>query len=397
MNQNQAINSLKTLTTQVLHRDRGVECYGLSGSDRALLISKIYQDLRIPIFVLTPSTKAAQSILEDLRFFKPTADLPLFLFPSYNLLPFKFLAYHNETAAGRIYALYQLLESRTPPIVVSTVDALLQKIIPKQEVINYAELIVAGEEIERDGLIEKLVSGGYAHTAIVEEPGDFCVRGGIVDIYCPLYNDPLRIEFFGDMAESIRLFSAASQRTLKSIDEAVILPAREMILDKAFLPQIISRIRSRASELEIPVTEIRKVVDAIKQGQGIPGIESLIPLIYPELDSVFDYLPSESLVVTVGNEDLERAAKDSETRIASNYAASCDKKKLCVDPSSLYLSWSQIKARITQYKPLAFKMLEIQGSEGQKRTDAISFKAALDTNTDVSLQLKNYQEKENLL
>jgi transcription-repair coupling factor (superfamily II helicase) len=291
MNQNQAINSLKTLTTQVLHRDRGVECYGLSGSDRALLISKIYQDLRIPIFVLTPSTKAAQSILEDLRFFKPTADLPLFLFPSYNLLPFKFLAYHNETAAGRIYALYQLLESRTPPIVVSTVDALLQKIIPKQEVINYAELIVAGEEIERDGLIEKLVSGGYAHTAIVEEPGDFCVRGGIVDIYCPLYNDPLRIEFFGDMAESIRLFSAASQRTLKSIDEAVILPAREMILDKAFLPQIISRIRSRASELEIPVTEIRKVVDAIKQGQGIPGIESLIPLIYPELDSVFDYLP----------------------------------------------------------------------------------------------------------
>ncbi len=397
MNQNQAINSFKTLTTRLRHTERMIECYGLSGSARALLISKIYHELRAPIFVVVPSTKVAQSILEDLRFFKPTADTPLFLFPPYNLLPFKFLAYHNETAARRIYALYQLLEAPTPPIVVSTVDALLQKIIPKQEVINYAELIATGEEIERDGLIEKLVSGGYAHASIVEEPGDFCVRGGIVDIYCPLYPDPLRIEFFGDTVESIRLFSAASQRTIKSIEEAVVLPAREMVLDKALLPQVISRIRSRASELEIPVTEIRKIVDAIQQGQGVPGIESFISLIYPELDNIFDYLPRESLVVTVGNEDLERAAKDSEERIAENYAASSDKKRMCVVPSSLYLSWSQIKARIAQYKLLAFKMLEIKGREGLDRTQEILFKASVETNTDVSLQLKNYQEKENLL
>ena len=397
MNQNQAINPLKTLTKLVLHRERGLECYDLNGSDRALLLSKIYQELRIPILVVTPSIKTAQSILEDLRFFKATEDPNLFLFPSYNLLPFKFLAYHSETAARRIYALYQLLESRTPPIVVSTVDALLQKIIPKQEVISYAELIAAGEEIERDGLIEKLVSGGYAHASIVEEPGDFCIRGGIIDIYCPLYDDPLRIEFYGDLVESIRLFSAANQRTIKSLDEAVVLPAREMILDKALLPQVISRIRSRASELEIPVTEIRKVVDAIKQGQEVPGIESLIPLFYPELDSVFDYLSSDAIVVTVGNEDLVRAAKDYETRIVKNYAASCDQKRLCVDPSSLYMSGSQLKARISQYKPLAFKMLQIKSREGHLHTEAIKFKANVGTNTDIGLQLKNYQEKENLL
>ena len=397
MNQNQAIISLKTLANRVLHRERGLECYDLTGADRALLLSKIYQALRIPILVVAPSIKTAQSILEDLRFFKPIEDPYLFLFPSYNLLPFKFLAYHNETAARRIYALYQLLESRTPPIVVSTVDALLQKIIPKQEVIGYSELIVAGEEIERDGLIEKLVSGGYAHASIVEEPGDFCIRGGIIDIYCPLYDEPLRIEFYGDMVESIRLFSAASQRTIKSLDEAVVLPAREMILDKTLLPQVISRIRSRASELEIPVTEIRKVVDAIKQGQEVPGIESLIPFFYPELDSIFDYLPGDAIVVTVGNEDLVKAAKDSETRIAKNYTASCDQKRLCVDPSSLYLNWSQFKTRITQYKPLVFKMLQITGREGHIHTEAIQFKANVDTNTDISLQLKNYQEKENLL
>ena len=390
------INSIKALTAQIRQRETGIECYGFSGSDRAFLISKIHQELHAPIFVVTPSLKTAQSFLEDLRFFLP-AGTPLFLFPPYNILPFKFMAYHNETAAQRIQALYQLLESKTPPIVISPVDTLLQRVIPKQEIINYAELIIAGEEIERDGLVEKLICGGYAHASIVEEPGDFCVRGGILDIYCPQYEDPLRIEFFGDMVESVRLFSAASQRTIQSIDEAVVLPAREMVLNKALLPQIISRIRSRASALEIPVTETRKIVEPIKLGQGFPGIESLIPLIYKELDSVFDYLPGDSLMVSIENEDLERAAKDSENRIIKNYEDSCHSKKMCVDPSSLYLGWSQTKARFIQKKPLVFKMLEVQSREGYRRADEATYKVEIDTNIDVGSQLKNYQEKENLL
>ena len=358
MVQNQAINSLESLIDQIPHRNGSIECYGTSGSERAYFIWRIYRELRIPLFVLAPSAKVAQSVLEDLQFFRDTAEVPLFLFPAYNILPFKFMAYHNETAARRIYALYQLLEYKRPPIVVASVDALLQKTIPKQEIINYAELIVAGEEIEREDLIAKLVSGGYVHASIVEEPGDFCVRGGIVDIYCPLYTDPLRIEFFGDTAESIRCFSAASQRTLQSLDEAVVLPAREMVLNKELLPEFISRIRSRASELEIPVSETRKIIEPIKLGQGFPGIESLISLIYPQLDHVFNYLPENSLVVSVGDEDLEKAAKDSESHIRENYEAACRAKKLCVEPSSLYLRWSQIKDHIARHKPLVFKMLE---------------------------------------
>ncbi len=397
MVQNQVINSFSTLADQISHRQGRIEYYGLSGSDKALLVSKIYQQLRVPIFAIAPSIKSAETFLADLRFFEQTADAPLFLFPSYNILPFKFLAYHNETAAQRIYALYQLLESNSPPIVVSAVDTLLQKIIPKQEIIDYVELIIAGEEIERERLIEKLVAGGYTHAAIVEEPGDFCVRGGILDIYCPLYPDPLRIEFFGDIAESIRLFSAHSQRTIQSMTDAVVLPAREMILNKALLPQTINRIRSRAAELEIPLTEIRRIVDSIKHGQGFPGVESLISLVYQQLDTVFDYLPDNALVVSVSNEDLEKAAQASENYVVANYEASCRAKKLCVVPSSLYMSWSQIQELVAQRNPLVFKMLEVQASERQNRQGGTKFKAVVEANTDISLQLKNYQEKENLL
>ncbi|MCK5203511.1 MAG: transcription-repair coupling factor, partial [Desulfobacterales bacterium] len=370
---------------------------GLSGSDKAFLISKIYHQLRFPILVVTPSIKEAQRFLEDLRFFDHSADAALVLFPPYNILPFKFLSYHSETAAQRICALYNIIESKTPPIVVTSVDALLQRVIPKQEIIDYAELIVADEEIERNGFIEKLVAGGYQHASIVEEPGDYCVRGGIVDIYGPLYADPIRIEFFGDTVESIRFFSAASQRTIKPIAEAVVLPAREMVLNKALLLQIISRIRARAAELEIPVTEIRKIIDLIENGQGFPGIESLIPLIYPELDNVFDYLPKNTLIVSSGDGDLARAADESEERIAKNFEASCQGKKLCVDPSQLYLSWPQVEAMISQKKPLAFKQLEVQRGVEPNRSDAMQIRTVVETNADLSLQLTNYQDKENLL
>ena len=397
MIQNQAINSVQALFAQIATRDRSITCLGLNGSDRAYLVSKIYHQLRIPMLVVAPSIKEAESFLENLRFFNPDVDFPLFSFPAYNILPFKFLAYHNETAARRISTLYQMLTSNLAPLVVTSIDALFQKIIPKQEIVNYAELLVVGEEVQRDDLIEKLVSGGYAHASIVEEPGDFCVRGGIVDIYCPLYADPIRIDFFGDRVESIRIFSAASQRTLKSIDEAIVLPAREMVLNKEFLPPIINRIRSRAAELEIPVTEIRKIVNSVRQGQGFPGIESLLPMIYPRLDSVFDYLPDKSLVISTGNGELERAATDCEDLIAQNFAAACQSKKLCVDPATLYLSWSEIKDLISQNKPLVFKMLEVQQSQGLNRPAEIRFEPVIDSNADLSLSLKNYQDKENLL
>jgi len=394
---NQAINSLNALIDQLANQGRTVELAGLTGSDQALLISKIYHQLHFPILVVAPSVKEAQRFLEDLRFFNHRTDAVLFLFPPYNILPFKFLSYHSETAAQRICTLYQTLESKAPPIVVTAVDALLQKVIPKQEVIDYAELIVAGEEIERDGFIEKLVAGGYEHASIVEEPGDFCVRGGIVDIYSPLYPDPIRIEFFGDMVESIRFFSAGSQRTLTPVDEAVVLPAREMVLNRLMVPQIINRIRTRAAELEIPVGEIRKIIDPIKNGQGFPGIESLLPLIYADLDSVFDYLPKDTLIVSAAIEDLERSAAVSENRIAKNFETSCQTKKLCVDPSQLYLNWSQLEAMILQKKPLIFKQLEVQRGIGVNRSDTIQFKADVENNADISLRLKNYQEKENLL
>ncbi len=302
--QNQEIISYNDLIEQLTERERSIECLGFSGSEKAYLIAKFFLQRRVPVLVVASSTKQAEQLIEDLGFFAGDSELPILFFPPYNILPFKFLSYHNETAGHRVRVLYQLLEETAPSVVVTTIDALLQKLIPRHQISRYAELVIAGEEIERDYLISKLISGGYTKTAIVEEPGDFSIRGGIVDIFSPLYPDPLRIEFYGDFVESLRFFSAASQRKLKNINEAVILPAKEVILDKQLLPNIISAIRVLANELDVPVTHTRKVIDKLRYDESLSGIESLIPLIYPQLDTLFDYIPLNSLMITLNYEEL---------------------------------------------------------------------------------------------
>ena len=394
--QNQDLILNEAFFEQLSGRDRAIECVGLSGSEKAYLIASVLRQQGVSCLVIVSSAKQGERLVEDLRFFIGNPHTPILFFPSYNILPFKFLAYHNEIAGNRIRILYQLLEARSPSIVVITADALLHKIIPRKEISHYAELLIVGEEIERDYLVTKLVSGGYTHAAIVEEPGDFSIRGGIIDIFSPLYADPLRIEFYGDLVESMRFFSASSQRKFNNIQEAVILPAREVILDNQLLPEIISRIRTLASELDVPVTHSRAVIDKLRKNEELSGIESLLPLIYPQLDTIFDYIPQNSLLVADNPAELETAGQEAEESVIRNYGLAREEKRLCVPPEELCLKWSQAAACISDRKPLVLKTLDVHKIEAVPQMRPGRFKAAVEYNADLSLALKNPRERENL-
>ena len=397
MRQNQEIISVEAFINQLFVKDGGIECIGLAGSEKAYLTSKIVAHHKMSTVVILPTVKKAELFLSDSAFFMQHSTIPILYFPPYNILPFKFLAYHSETAAKRLSALYQLMTFDGPFILVTTIDAVMQKIIPKKEISRFTELIVENEETDREWLIEKLISGGYVHTGIVEEHGDFSVRGGILDIFSPLYADPLRLEFFGDTVESIRFFGAGNQRKIRSVKEAVLLPAKEVILHRGAIPQIVSRIRSRGSELETPVSQVRNIIDQIKMGQGFPGIESLIALIYPELDTLFDYLPDKTLPIGVEPEALEKTANETTELVTSNYTTSCESGKLCVLPGSLYIEWAKVKEIILNFKPIMFKALDVIKSENQFNDFPLKFSFGVKTNSDLRSELKNTQAKENLL
>ncbi|PQP34008.1 hypothetical protein C6A37_09995, partial [Desulfobacteraceae bacterium SEEP-SAG9] len=134
MEQNQANFISKALIDIISTRRFGIDCTGLSGSMGAYLVSHLYRTLGVPLIVITSTPKDAEMFIEDLRFFEGTSEAQILYFPSYNILPFKFLSYHNETAAKRIRTLYRLIESDPAPMVVTTVSALMQKIVPKRRI-----------------------------------------------------------------------------------------------------------------------------------------------------------------------------------------------------------------------------------------------------------------------
>ena len=336
-----------------------LECNGLKGASAAFFLWRCYCRRPRSLLVLTANVRQAEALWHDLIFFQNDATVPVLYFPPYNILPYKVLAYHNETAARRIKVLYTLLDARRAPIVVTTIGAFLKRVIPKSEVGDYAELLMVGEDLDRSQLVEKLVDGGYTHSHIVEEPGDFGVRGGILDIFCPLYDHPLRVEFFGDTIESLRFFSADTQRRLGEIEEAVISPAREAIMSGDRLPEIISRIRLQANDQQLPKHESRRLISGIKEDKRFPGIESLMPLISPELDILLDYLPANSVVVEVEPADLEKAAIEVYQRAEQHYAVAREEQKLCIDPVQLFLSWQAACEVLNTHRRLCLRQLPV--------------------------------------
>jgi len=397
MNQNQEAIDSAALTEILAGRAGAVECCGLSGSARAYLIARAQFRRPMPMLVVSDSVEEARRLVEDLLFFGRPAPFPVLYFPPYHLLPFKFLSYHNETASERIRVLYQLLMNAAPAVVVAPVQALLQQLVPKQAINQYAELILEGEEIDRDRLVAKLIAGGYLRTAIVEEPGDFCVRGGIVDVFSPLYTDPLRIELFGERVDSLRFFSATDQRRVGSVAEAVLLPAREAILHPEALADITHRIRLLAAELTVPATQVRKIVTHLSNQEGFPGIESLLPLVYPRLDHFFDYLPPDTRFLIADPDRVEKAAREFEEQAQSNYTASRDARTLCVPPATLYLAWDEARGILDRQGPVSFKLLDVVKAEpGSGTAPARVVHAAVDANSELTAALRQPREKQEL-
>ena len=385
-----------TMIGHIPGRSGALHCTGITGSERAYLVSKIYQQHKMPLTVIVATPKDAEKFKEDLEFFNPPGAPPVTVFPSYNIMPFKQLAYHSETAARRIRILHQLTEDVRPPILVTSISAFVQKMAPKKIMQQYSELIMAGEETDRDQLIIKLIEGGYTRAAIVEEPGDYCVRGGILDVFCPLYKHPLRIEFFGDLAESLRFFSVATQRKKGDLQEAVIVPAREAILKRSNLDRFIRRVKKQAAELDLRGDKVREIIERIKKEGLFQGIEGFISLLYDTLDILSDYLPDNTLLVLSEPHNIAITAKKEWEQATKNFITARDDARLCVPPHDLYLKWPEAQKILNSLRPLNLHALVVSSGDRSMLADSRSFDFNVQDNTALSTRAHNYAETQEL-
>ncbi|HKK90677.1 MAG TPA: transcription-repair coupling factor, partial [Desulfobacteraceae bacterium] len=293
----------------------------------------------------------------------------------------------------RLDALYKLISRRDPLLIVTYVETLLQKIIPRRLLSDGAELVASGEEIDRDLLVARLNAQGYARGSLVEEPGDYSVRGGILDVFSPGSSNPVRIELFGDYVESLRSFSPVSQRGIAELEEAVFIPASEAVVENKHLPDILTRLRRAGAEADLDAAKVKAYVEKVKEQGRFPGMESMLSIVYPDLDCFFDYLPRNCLLVLDQPGELDAAARAFEKKARENHATAVFDGKLCVDPASIYLGWEEVITAMEKRNPLAFKPLHVEGKGKKTASLALGFT----DNTALTAELKREGKGEHLL
>ncbi len=359
---------IKKLFNTVNRRETSLDLTGVHGSGSAYITAKLFLKGDRSLVVVLPDKRSAMGFMDELEFYLSSNKESVIYFPGYNILPFKSLSFHSETAAKRISALYKILSQRAHHIIITHVDTLLQKMIPRKRLSDAADLVINNEEIDRDLLIARLNAGGYARTSLVEEPGDYCVRGGILDIFSPSADMPVRIELFGDYVESLRHFSPVTQRGVADLAEIEIIPANEAVIEGAELPHLLGRLRKAGADAGLDASAVRGYVEKIREEGRFPGMEGMLSIVYPELDSFLDYMPGDALFILENPMEIDARATEFQGKAQENYNSALADTRLCVAPDSLYLQWERVKSELGDRKPLCFKDVTIK-EKGVENTE----------------------------
>jgi transcription-repair coupling factor (superfamily II helicase) len=254
-------------------------------------------------------------------------DSRFLVFPAHELLPFRELNFDCEVSATRLAAAYVALTQSEPFLLVAPAAALRQKLPPASRIRDILAYVVAGENLARPDFLSRLTSGGYERRPVVEARGEFSVRGGVIDLFPPLYPQPVRLEFWGDEVESIRAFDPATQRSQGSLDDLMVLPASEVVLDQATRERALGRRKRRQDP---------QFYAMVQEGRHFPGIERHLEDFYETPQTLWDFLPPDTLVVEWDPLNLAQELRDLEEPAALAYPGWLDQTP-----------WERQRARFT--------------------------------------------------
>ncbi|MGA7561682.1 MAG: transcription-repair coupling factor [Desulfobaccales bacterium] len=294
------------LLTALAREPSQVYLQGLTPASGAYLLASLFRQLGRPFLLVTPNGEGHETFLKDLAFFlgDPADDSGgarrLLFFPGHEVLPFQELSFDSEVSCARMASAYVAVTGTSPFLMVAPALALRQKLPPAQRLRDLLAYVLPGETLSRPEFLQSLLDGGYARRPVVEEKGEFSVRGGIIDLFPPLYEQPVRLEFWGDEVESIRSFDPASQRSLAQLPELVVLPASEVVLDDAAREHALARRKRRQDP---------QFWENVREGRHFPRIERHLEEFYPQPQTLWEMLPPETVVVVWDPFNLERELK----------------------------------------------------------------------------------------
>ena len=287
---------------------------GIGQINRSHLIAGLHKDTPRPLILICQDDMAAKRLQEELRAFLGET-VPIL--PSRDLTLYDTAVVSRGWEQKRLRQLYDLTTGKTP-VQIFAWESLCQRTMPATVLKSAAFPIQVGQTYQIDDLLTRLTEAGYSRCAMVEGPGQFAVRGGILDVYSPAADQPFRAEFFGDELDTMGYFDPDTQRRTENIDEVLILPVGETQprLHSGGLEGLcqdirimIARQRRRKSPNEALIATLERDLSKYENGLQNPASDRYMALIYPEYCTAMDYIPEDAILVLCDQSNLRRAAR----------------------------------------------------------------------------------------
>ena len=303
-----------TILLETLSKGQAAAVTGIGQINRSHMIAGLTADQPHPLVLLCQDDLAAKRLQEELKaFIGETAPI----LPSRELTLYDSAVVSRGWEQKRLRQLHALTKGETR-IQIMSWDALSQRTVPTETLNKSAFTLKTGEEFDLDDLLSRLSHAGYSRCAMVEGPGQFAVRGGILDIFSPAADRPVRAEFFGDELDTMGYFDTDTQRRTENTDEVLILPVGETqprlhpegiqgLCDD--LRSLISRQKRRKNINEALIKTLEKDLEKYENGLLNPASDRYMALIYPEFATAMDYIPKDAVVVLCEQGNLHRTAR----------------------------------------------------------------------------------------
>ena len=368
----------------MLARERGGGCaprpaqvFGATPPLAAAITAHLEQGRSGHILHVVPDQDQVEPRRAALEFFlgnHPPSDDPLappavMALPAAEISPYAEVQTDRRTAMARLALLYRLAHDLAPPVLVASAAALFRRVIPPGPFTRLCGTVEVGRMLDRQALVRDLLRGGFVRAPLVDDPGTFAVRGAVVDVFSPVYRHPVRIELDGDQVESLRLFDAASQRTLRPIERLVFHPVRETVATEGANPR--PRILEAADRAAYPSSKTRSLLEHIEAGEEFFGIESLAPAFHARMGSIFEYLPATTmLVVENPGATLEQSRREL-VRLRESAKHRWEDHRLALDAHEFLLDEDEAKRALDERPRIELHTVEIEPAGSSDEASAL--------------------------
>ncbi|CAN5347785.1 transcription-repair coupling factor [soil metagenome] len=351
-------NEFDKLIKEIAAGKRVISLTGLTSvAAKAFLLAKLQAETGKSFAVVTETNTELESWQSDLEFFCPRDPLrtaPIVTLPSFEADPYSGVSPHAETQERRALALWQLRNAKNDFVILSA-RSLIQRTVTPDEIASLGCVLVRDGDFAPETLIRRLTAGGYVREEPLFGPGQFSVRGGIVDVWSPQSDAPVRIEFFGDTVESIRSFDAETQLSISQLNEIAIAPMREFAVSPQDLKDWAFFARERFAGDKF-ARNLKDRTDFAEEGESFSGWEFHIPLAKPLTATVFDHL-SDCVFVIDEPAAVEHMLGEFYEHITDNFKALTNSGDVGLKPDELFLNAKELRSHLDNTSNLELRAL----------------------------------------